>query len=389
MIVWWITLETGSALYLSFAAFVGFAPAVIISPFAGVFVDRWSRKVLIGVADFLQALATVVLILLFSLGIVSVLLVLALLALRGVFQAFHSPAVSAIIPLMVPRDKLSRMNGLNFLFNGAATLVGPVVAAILLAFWPISQVLWIDVATFIVAVIPLLIITIPSVRDGQDRNPGKNFFRRELREGLAFIKSARGLLPFAMVATMLNFLLTPISTLMPYFVKFEHFGGAAELAFVMTFFQGGILAGGVLMSLIKGFKRKMVAVAFSVYIVFLGYAFVAFTPTGYFWFMAVSALIMALGVPVANVLIQTILQTIIPAKIFGRITSVLGALSSAASPLGMILSGLVVGLTGTSILFIACSVSGMLVITLSWFLTDMRHVEEANIIENVLVKQLE
>ena len=383
VIIWWVTLETGSPLYLSLAALVGFAPAIILSPFAGVFVDRWSRKALIGIVDFLQALATVILILLFSLGSVSVWQVLVLLALRGVFQAFHSPGVAAIIPLMVPRDKLSRMNGLNFLFNGAVTLVGPVVAAVLLEVWPIGQVLWIDAVTFLVALLPLLAITIPSVRDGEDKNPGRNSFKKELGEGIAFIRHARGVLPFAMVATTLNFLLTPVGTLMPYYIKFEHFGDAPELAFVMAFFQGGILAGGVLTSLIKGFRRKMVAVALSVYVIFFGYIILAFAPIGYFWIMAIGGLVMALCIPVANVSIQTILQTIIPAKMFGRVTSVIGALSSAASPLGMVLSGVVVGFIGTSSLFLACSVSGILIMTLSWFFTNMRHVEETNTIENV------
>ncbi|NIQ04594.1 MAG: MFS transporter, partial [Candidatus Korarchaeota archaeon] len=83
-------------------------PMVILSPFAGVFVDRWSRKALIGIVDFLQALTTVAIIFLFWLEIVVIWQVLALLTVRGIFQAFHNPAVSAIVPLMVPRDKLSR-----------------------------------------------------------------------------------------------------------------------------------------------------------------------------------------------------------------------------------------------------------------------------------------
>lgn len=120
MVIWWITLETQSAIYLSVASLLGFAPIVILSPFAGVFVDRWSRRALIGVVDFLQALTTVVLIFLFWLDIISIWQVLTLLALSGVFQAFHNPAVSAIVPLMVPREKLSRMNGLSFLLRGAS-----------------------------------------------------------------------------------------------------------------------------------------------------------------------------------------------------------------------------------------------------------------------------
>jgi DHA3 family macrolide efflux protein-like MFS transporter len=376
VIIWWITLETGSALYLSIAALFGFAPMIILSPFAGVFVDRWSRKTLIGVVDFLQALATVALILLFSLNIVLLWQVFALLSLRGIFQAFHNPAVSAIIPLMVPRDKLSRMNGANYLLTGAVTLVGPVLAAVLLELWKISEILWIDAATFVVAVIPLFLITIPSVRSKQDGSVDSPSFRREFSEGLAFIKKARGFLTFVMLATALNFLLTPLSTLLPYYVKFDHLGEASDLAFVMAFFQGGVLAGGALMLAIKEFKRKMVAIVISIYIIFLGYALVALTPTGLFWLMAASALVMSFCLPLANVSIQIIRQTIVPMEMQGRVTSVMGALASAASPLGMIISGAIVQFTETANLFLGCAGLGMLILTLSWFFTDIRYIEE-------------
>jgi len=372
VIIWWITLETGSALYLSIASFLGLVPMVILTPFAGVLVDRWSRKALIGIADFLQALVTVVLIFLFWLSSVSIWQVLVLLTVRGIFQAFHRPAVSAIVPLMVPKPRLSRINGLNYLFTGAVTLIGPVVAALLLAFWRIHQILWIDAVTFVVAVIPLLIIAIPSVRKKQD----KASFKKDLGEGLAFIKNGRGFLPLLILATAVNFLFTPLFTLLPYYVKFDHLGEAPDLAIVMAFFQGGILAGGLLMSVIKGFKKKMVAIVSSVYIIFLGYAFVAFTPTGLFWFMAIGGLIMAFCVPVANVSIQTIIQTVVPMKMQGRVNSVTMALASAATPVGMILSGVIVEFTRTANLFLGCTGLGVLVLTLSWFFTDIRHVEK-------------
>ncbi|MCK5593260.1 MFS transporter, partial [Candidatus Bathyarchaeota archaeon] len=319
VIIWWITLEMESALYLAIASVVGFAPMIILVPFTGVLVDRWNRKALIGIVDFLQALATVTLIFFFWFDVASIWLVLALLGLRGVFQAFHSPAVSAIAPLMVPRDKLSRVNGLNFLLYGAVTLIGPVLAAVLLEIWAIHQILWIDAATFVVAVIPLLIVKIPSVRQKRDKNQDKPSFREEFREGLAFIRNARGFLTFIMLATVLNFLLTPLSTLLPYYVKFDHLGEAPDLAFVMALFQGGILGGGLLMTVIKGFKKKMVAIMFSLYLIFIGYAFVALTPTGLFWFMAIGGIIMAFCLPIANVSIQTITQTVVPMKMQGRV----------------------------------------------------------------------
>jgi len=372
VLIWWITLETKSALYLSIASLVGFAPMIIITPFAGVLVDRWNRKVLIGSVDFLQALTTIVLILLFSFGHVSIWLILAFLAMRSVYQAFNVPAVSAIIPLMVPRDKLSRVNGLNYLLTGTMTLIGPIVAAVLLTMVRIDQILWIDPATFLVALVPLLLTRIPSVREEKDRSP----FKKEFVEGLAFIKNARGFMPLVLLATVLNFLLIPFETLAPYYVKFEHFGGAENLALIMAAAQGGMLIGGAMMSATKGFKRKMVATMAFIYVIFLGYALVAVTPVGLFWFMAIGAFILGFGAAPANVLLATIMQTAIPLKMQGRVNSVMGSLASAATPIGMMLSGAIVVFTGTTRLFLGCVIAGVSVSTLSWFLTSIKHVEE-------------
>jgi DHA3 family macrolide efflux protein-like MFS transporter len=214
-------------------------------------------------------------------------------------------------------------------------------------------------------------IKIPSVRKEQD----KSSFKEEFFEGFTFIRNAKGLLPLLILATALNFLLVPLSTLLPYYVRFDHSGEAPELALVMAFFQGGILAGGLVMSVIKGFKKKMVAAGLSIYIVFLGYALFALTPVRGFWFMAISAMIMTLCLPVANVTMQTILQTVVPIKMQGRVNSVVMALASAATPLGMILSGTIVQFIPTGNLFLGCAIMGILILTLSWLFTDIKHVE--------------
>lgn len=372
VIVWWITLETQSVLYLSLASFLGFAPTVVLSMFAGVLADRYSRKALIAVTDMLQALATVVLIVLFWLGDVSIWQVLVVLTFRGVMQAFHYPASSAITPLMVPRERLSRMNGLNYLLGGAVSLVGPIVAAVLLQFWAIQQILWVDAVTFVIAAVPLVMIVIPSVRLKQE----KSSFKEDFVEGLAFVKSTKGFLTLLVLATGLNFLLTPLSTLLPYFVKFDHFGDAPQLAFVGAFFQVGILAGGFLMSVFRGFRNRMVAIVLSIYVVFVGYALVAITPTGLFWFMAVASLVMTVCLPIANVSIQTIVQTVVPLKMQGRVGSVIGAVASAATPVGMIIAGPLAALAGTSTLFLGCAALGVALLTISWFFTDVKHVEK-------------
>jgi len=107
-----------------------------------------------------------------------------------------------------------------------------------------------------------------------------------------------------------------------------------------------------------------------------GRAFVALTPIGLFLFMAICALIMAVCVPVADVSITTIVQTSTPMKMQGRVNSVTMALISAAQPLGMILSGVIVEFARASNLFLGCAISGILLLTLSWFFTDVKDVEK-------------
>jgi DHA3 family macrolide efflux protein-like MFS transporter len=374
-IIWWITEMAGKAdapFYLAIASFVGFAPMILLTPVAGVFVDRWSRKLLIGLVDFLQAMATVVLIFLFWSGFTSPWYMMGLLAFKGVCQAFHAPAVQAIVPLMVPRDKLSRINGVNYFFMGVMTLIGPVVAAFLLAFLRIDAVLWVDPITFLVALTPLLFIKIPSVRMGME----KSSFKKDFIGGFKFIKNARGLMPLVALATTLNFLLMPLVTQMPYFIIFDHLGGVADMALVMVSMQAGMLVGGLMMIFLKEVKKKMMTIVFSIAVAFVGYALLAVTPTGWFWYMVAWAFVLDLFVAPANVLIRTLLQVVIPAEMQGRVNSVLMSLSSAASPAGMILSGVLIGIVGSVNLFLGCAISGMLVLLLFWSFTGMRYLEK-------------
>jgi len=162
-IVWWITIETQNPVYLSLSTFLMFLPQVIITPFAGVLVDKINRKYIIFMVDALQAAIIFALFNLFVLGSVNVWLVLTANTLRAVLYAFQVPAFYAIVPSMVPKDNLSRINGANFLLSGLITMVGPVLAATLLAFFRIEHIFLIDIFPFLIAMIPLFIIKIPFI----------------------------------------------------------------------------------------------------------------------------------------------------------------------------------------------------------------------------------
>ena len=148
-IIFWITVETNSALFLGLAGFLGFGSTMAVIPFAGVLVDRWSRKKLIILVDGLEAISTVGIIFLFVSGNINIWWILLLLTLRGVFQGFHDPAIQAIIPILVPQDKLKTVNSFHYISSGFTNLVGPLIGAGMIGLFGvenIGNILWIELA---------------------------------------------------------------------------------------------------------------------------------------------------------------------------------------------------------------------------------------------------
>ncbi|UCE12363.1 MAG: MFS transporter, partial [Candidatus Heimdallarchaeota archaeon] len=297
-IIWWITVETSSEFILALSTFLGFGSTMIFTPIAGVFVDRWSRKKLIATVDCLQALATISLILSFIAGIADIFFVLTIITLRGIFQAFHGPAVQAIIPLLVPKEKLSRMNGFGYLFNGLIFMIGPLVGALLLNFFILQEILWLDVVTFLVAVVPTIIISIPSIKTPKlvkEKPP----FLTELSEGITFVRNQQGLLALLAVFTAANFFMQPLFVLLPLFIKDIHLGGPEELALLFAVMQAGLIGTSLIMSIWKGFENNAHGVALGLFIMYVGYSFCSFAPQRLFSMLILGMFLNGFGLPIA------------------------------------------------------------------------------------------
>ena len=388
-IIWYVTVATNSAFILGIAAVLGIGTQVFLTPIAGVYVDRWRRKLIIGSTDFAQAAATLVLILVFWLPVdlpLQLITLLFLLTVRGVMQAFHSPAVGAIIPAMVPRDKLARMNSLNYLSNGLVALIGPAIAAVLLAYLPLGGILWIDVLTFLIAIFPLLLIKIPEPEKQPVEKPS---FISDFSEGLSFIRTTRGLLPLMLTATALNFFLSPFGVLLPYFVKVTHGGGSDQLAFVMVALNLGTIIASIFM-LTRGVKeRRFTTMIFFLYLLLTSYVLTALTPTGWFILMAFPLFFAGISSPIINIMVQTIIQIAVPLEKMGRIGSVISSISAGITPLGMFLAGVFGQLIGPALLYVVCGVLAILVATFCIIFTDMRHLLDLGTAPSEAIQDLE
>lgn len=379
VITWWITIETGSAIYLSIASFLIFLPQVIVAPFAGVLSDRLNRKLIIAVVDSLQALLTFMLFLLFFLDIINVWLILTIHTLRNVLFAVHVPTFQAIIPSMVPKDKLSRINGANFLFNGIIFMIGPVLSAILLELFPISYICLIDVITFAIALIPLILIKIPyQVKEIEVIK--KKSFSREFKEGFLIVKAIPGMLSLIIFAMIFNFIFRPFNVLWPYIINIIHDGTAFDLAFLFGSMQIGNITGSLITSFKKNWKNKIKINLAGEMFLFAAYFLIIFAPYRSFYLMYIGAFLGAIIFPITVATYLTIFHTIIPSDKIGRVMSIDHTISMAIAPIGAIITGPTAELIGVHPLLFICSLAGIINPIIIWSFTKIRYLDHPEIL---------
>ena len=138
--VFWISIETKSPEVLAYAVLAGYLPQIILGLFAGVYIDRWSRKRIMILSDLFIAFCTLLLCGLLISGNRDLAYFYILFACRSVGSAFHTPALQASIPLIVPESQLTRISGINQSIQSMCGIIAPMIGATLIAFFEIEYV---------------------------------------------------------------------------------------------------------------------------------------------------------------------------------------------------------------------------------------------------------
>jgi len=281
------------------------------------------------------------------------------------------PTISAIVPTMVPKDKLSRMNGLNFFFRGFIQIMGPIIGAMLLSVIPIGIILWLDPITFILALIPLLLIKIPKI-NGKVTLVKKNSFIEDFKVGFRTLKLIPIVFMMLLISMFINFLLVPSNIFMPLFILDNHSGNPSNLAFVLAFMNGGMLFGALITSIKKEWKHSLFIYFGGEFLLMLMIGIVALTPYRFFIMIAIAFSIFGLVIPIINTIYLTIMQLKVPADKMGRLSSIDWALSMAISPIGALISGPLAEIIGVANLFLSCSIIGMIITVILWWIAHTR-----------------
>jgi DHA3 family macrolide efflux protein-like MFS transporter len=336
-LVWWLTQETGSATVLAAATMAALLPQILFAPFIGALVDRWNRRTIMIVSDSAIALASGGLFYLFTTEQVEIWHVYAIILIRSLGTAFHQPAMTSSTSLMVPSKHLAQVAGANQMLQGVIGIVAPPLGALLIEVFSTQDVLLIDMATALFAVLPLIFIPIPQpVRSTEQK---KTTYGQDLREGFRYVVQWRGLLGLIILAMILNFLLIPDSALLPLVVTKIFNGGATELGWAEALFGVGMIAGGILLGAWGGFKRRIITSFSGIIGIGLGSILIGIVPDGKFHFLLTANFIIGFMQVFANGPLTAIFQSTISPDKQGRVFSLLGAGATAMMPLSLLVSG--------------------------------------------------
>jgi MFS transporter, DHA3 family, macrolide efflux protein len=335
-IMWHITLTTKSGIMMTLFIICGFIPAFFLSPIAGVWADRYNRKILIIVADALIAIATLVLAILFLMGYESTWLLFVMAAVRAIGTGIQTPAVGAILPQIVPKEGLTKVNGINGSIQAIIMFVAPMVSAALLAMTSIEIIFFIDVITAAIAIFVLVtFFKIPSHEKASEKQTTSYF--SDLKQGLTYIKNHAFLKKFFLFFAIFFVLMAPAAFLTPLQVTRTFGDEVWRLTAIEIAFSVGMMAGGGVIASWGGFKNKVYTMTFASLL--MGACTLALGVTPNFWIYLLFMAIFGVAMPIFNTPTTVLIQEKVDENYLGRIFGVFGMISTSMMPIGMLIFG--------------------------------------------------
>ncbi len=351
-IIWYLTQKTLSPTIVTLSTLAGYLPRAVLGLFTGVFIDRFDRKKILVFADLLIALCALALAAVAFWGDIPIWLIFAVLCMRSVGAAFHTPAFQAVVPTMVPKESLTRCAGITQGLESVSLILSPALAALLYNVWDLSAIILLDVAGAAVAI--TIVTILPIARYAVGRESTTVHLWQDTKEGFAVLRDVPGLMAVMVISTLYAFIYFPIGSMYPLITMAYFGGGVAESSVVEIAFSSGTLLGAFLLGVVGNKIRKLGGITASIGVYGLGLTVAGLLPpSGLRPFIVLSALL-GLTLPFFYGLRTAILQSNVPGEYLGRVLSLTYSVSLFASPLGLLFGGTVSELIGVNLCFFLC-----------------------------------
>ncbi len=332
-IIWYITLETSSGSDMTITILCTFLPQVLISMYAGVWADRYSRKKLIMFSDLFISISTLALAGFFAMGMTDLNLIYIASIVRSIGSGIQTPSVAAILPQIVPADKLTRVNGVSSTVNSLMQILAPAVGGLLLATIGFVYALLFDVVTGVIAVVIMSFLKVETIRSPEEHSTAAE----DLKRGIRYARGHLLIRYLLMFCCIFFFLVTPAAFLTPLLVERSFGSDIWRLAANELSWTIGALIGGIAISLKGEIKHRIRAMAVSCFAFGITYALLGIAPD-FYMYLAVM-LLSGVFMPVFNTVATVLIQENVEEQMLGRVFSMIQIIVSVVMPAGMLVFG--------------------------------------------------
>lgn len=354
-IIWYLTKHTGSATILSLSTLLGMLPMILLSPFVGPYVDRTNKKALLIVPDIVAAIVAIILA---SVGYFTqsfpLWLVFVSLVIRAIAQTFQMPTIQSILPTMVPKDELTKINGQLGMVQSANFIIAPAVGAFLFAIISMPVLILFDVLGAIIGVTIILFVEIPEYPKIDE----KVHVLDDAKFGLDQLRSKKGLWYITLMGTAFTLFFMPAISMYPLMTMSYFRGTVAQAGMIEMIYSVGALVGGTIIGFLGNWSDRIKPILVSMAIMGVTMGVSGFLPqnyTGFLWFFGLNA-IAGIAAPFFNTLLMAIIQQSYPPENLGKVLGIMNSLMSLAGPVGLIFAGPLADKIGVNNLFVIAGV---------------------------------
>ena len=364
----WLTYRlTGSPLLLGLVGFSGQIGAAILSPFAGVWVDRLDRRKLLVGTQALSAMQSLALAFLTLRHVITIHEILALAAVQGLIDAFDMPGRQTFMIQMVgsAKEDLGNAIALNSSMVNAARLVGPAVAGLVIAKLGEGYCFLIDGISYFAVIVSLLMMRLAGrVSTGRDHEG----IGMQMREGWRYVSTFQPVRTILLLFAVSSIMGMPFVTLLPVFASRVLHGGAHTLAYLTTASGVGALSSALVLALrrsVRGLTRTLLYAS-----LLFGASLVGFGASHTLWISLLCIAFTGFGMMQGLAGSNTIIQTVVPEERRGRVMGYYTLAFAGMMPFGSLLAGYLaqhIGASHTVMLTGSCVLLGAV-----WYATQLR-----------------
>ena len=357
---------TGSPAKMGLVLFCSIFPAMILGIVSGAVLDRYSRKGIIVVADVARGVIVLGMSLLYAADLLSFSLLLMTQVLISVCTAFFDPAVPAMLPQIAEKKELTRANSKTQLVSGMATIAGPVLGGLTVAWSGYLTAFLINAFSYLFsAVFESFIRPSPVIR--QNKTPSKLW--EDIKEGCRYVGGTRKLTMILVMVAVIHFLVGSVEAVIPVLATQLTGGSAQNIGFIQTAFGFGSVLAALAISIRSihgrevGFLFGSVGCMGAVFLTISG-AFAAdvrFAGVFLFFFLCFGSLVILAGTS-----FRSLIQKEAREEMLGRVFGFVSSVGNISIPLAILLSGMLLEYVRLDVMLAACGLLLMPIALCAW-----------------------